>query len=118
MRVANRAAKFAQADELRCCRPNASCSWNEYQTACTAGQKKKIERDRDLRREQRVRQPRRAEDDPLFHSPGLSAFLLAASNLRRMSLPRRTASSIAVLASFLPANTASISSSITSRPCT
>src|SRR6185503_7350701 len=73
--------------------------------------------DRDLRREQRVRQPRRAENYALFH-PARATYLFAASNLRSTSLPRFTASSIAVLASFLPAKAASSSSSISSRPCT
>src|SRR6185436_11863644 len=75
--------------------------------------------DRDLRGHQRIRQPRRPENDPLFHYRLLpTSYLLAASNCRRISLPRFTASSSAALASFFPENTFSSSSSITVRPCT
>src|ERR1700704_6648642 len=47
-----------------------------------------------------------------------AAYLLAASNLRSSSLPRLTASSSAVLASFLPDHTDSSSWSSMSRICT
>src|SRR4051794_19457269 len=52
------------------------------------------------------------------HEEISSLYLFAASNLRSWSLPRFTASSRAVLASFLPDHTDSNSSSTTSRICT
>src|SRR5262249_54042881 len=72
----------------------------------------KDERDRDLGGQEDVGQDAVREDRPLLHRP---AYLLARSNWRNRSLPRRTAASSASLAGVLPAHTASSSSSITSR---
>ena len=87
--------------------------------------RRRTRRDRDLRRQQRVRQPRRAEDDALFHRQRR----VRASTRSRLLVRRfeRSQDLVAALAprrrapssrSFLPANTCSSSSSITSRPCT
>src|SRR5882672_862952 len=140
MRVAEELDEIAQAHELGA-QAERVLHLERVPISLRGGPEEKNERDRDLRREQRIRQPLRPEDNALFHLPfSLSPPRLAGrgrggvpwdgpqggeplqrfadSNLRKISLPRLTASSSAVFASFLPANTASSSSSITSRPWT
>ena len=66
VRVPEQRREVAQADELGA-QAEGVLQLERVPPRLRRRPEKEHQRDRDLRRKQRVRQPRRAEDDPLFH---------------------------------------------------